>query len=84
MVKPVGGRGCKAPYATVVVRIPVDIKPQVDALVSRFRDGTDCGFDKSADLLQLIDKYKSQSKSTRDWSKANKFIDELSLLLDIK
>lgn len=84
MIKPVGGRGCKAPYETVVVRIPIDIKPQVDILVSQFRDDTDGGSDKLADLVQLVNSYKLQSKTTRDWSKANKLIDELSLLLDIK
>jgi hypothetical protein len=34
-----GGRGVKAPYQTTHVRIPVDIKPQVEALSQAFRDG---------------------------------------------
>jgi hypothetical protein len=38
MTKPVGGRGLKAPYNTTHVRIPVDIKPQVEVLVSDYRD----------------------------------------------
>jgi hypothetical protein len=34
-----GGRGVKAPYKTTHVRIPVDIKPQVEELSRAFRDG---------------------------------------------
>jgi hypothetical protein len=38
MDKPIGGRGKKAPYETTHVRIPVDLKPQVELLVEEFRD----------------------------------------------
>jgi len=38
MSKPIGGRGKKAPYETTHVRIPVDLKPQVELLVEEFRD----------------------------------------------
>jgi hypothetical protein len=38
MDKPLGGRGKKAPYETTHVRIPVDLKPQVELLVEQFRD----------------------------------------------
>lgn len=38
MSKPIGGRGNKAPYETTHVRIPVDLKPQVESLVQEFRD----------------------------------------------
>ena len=38
MTKPVGGRGLTAPYVTTHVRIPVDIKPQVEVLVSNYRN----------------------------------------------
>ena len=37
MVKPVGGRGKKAPYETTHVRVPVPIKPQVDELIECYR-----------------------------------------------
>lgn len=84
MVKPVGGRGHKASYETTVVRIPVDIKHHVDRLVDNFRDGIDGGGDRMENLVQLIQSYKLQSKSTRDWVKANKLIDELILLLEIE
>lgn len=84
MIKPVGGRGHKASYQTIVVRIPVDIKSQVDRLVDNFRDGTDGGGDRMESLIQLIQSYKLQSKPTRDWVKANKLIEELVVLLEIK
>jgi hypothetical protein len=37
MNKPVGGRGYKAPYTTTHVRVPTDIKPQVEALIDNYR-----------------------------------------------
>jgi hypothetical protein len=37
MTKPVGGRGYKAPYITTHVRVPTDIKPQVEALIDKYR-----------------------------------------------
>lgn len=39
MVKPVGGRGNKAPYESTHVRVPVPIKSQVQALIDEFREG---------------------------------------------
>lgn len=38
MVKPVGGRGNKAPYESTHVRVPVPIKAKVQALIDEFRD----------------------------------------------
>jgi hypothetical protein len=38
MNKPIGGRGRKAPYETTHVRIPVNLKTQVELLVEQFRD----------------------------------------------
>ena len=35
-----GGRGIKAPYETTHVRIPVDIKEQVEKLSQAFKEGT--------------------------------------------
>lgn len=37
MTKPVGGRGYKAPYTTTHVRVPTDIKPDVEALIDNYR-----------------------------------------------
>jgi hypothetical protein len=38
MNKPIGGRGKKAPYETTHVRIPVDLKPQIEELIENFRN----------------------------------------------
>ena len=38
MTKPIGGRGYKAPYTTTHVRVPTDIKPQVEVLIQKYRD----------------------------------------------
>lgn len=38
MNKPIGGRGKKAPYETTHVRIPVDLKAQVEKLVEDYRN----------------------------------------------
>lgn len=37
MIKPVGGRGQKAPYVTTTKRIPVDLAITVDKLVEQYR-----------------------------------------------
>ena len=84
MVKPVGGRGHKAPYTTMVIRIPVDLQERVEIMVEKFRDdletdvaGIDLDNDKISKLSRIIDKYKLISKSSRDWVKCNQLIDEL-------
>ena len=38
MTKPVGGRGNKAPYESTHVRVPLPIKPKVQALIDEFRE----------------------------------------------
>jgi vacuolar-type H+-ATPase subunit I/STV1 len=38
MVKPVGGRGLRAPYETTHVRVPIPIKASVQALIDEFRE----------------------------------------------
>jgi hypothetical protein len=38
MTKPIGGRGYKAPYTTTHVRVPTDIKPQVEVLIDNYRN----------------------------------------------
>jgi hypothetical protein len=38
MDKPIGGRGKKAPYETTHVRIPVDLKAQVEKLTEDYRN----------------------------------------------
>lgn len=83
MTKPVGGRGHKAPYRTTVVRIPIDLKLQVDELVNRFREGSleinssNNIETKTPNLKAIIERYKLNSKSSRDWVKFNQLIEEL-------
>jgi hypothetical protein len=38
MTKPVGGRGYKAPYETTHVRVPLDIKHDVEVLIDNYRN----------------------------------------------
>lgn len=88
MNKPVGGRGHKAPYQTTVVRIPIDLKLQVDELVNQFREGgleikIDKDIEKTVpDLKVIIERYKAASKSSRDWVQFNKLIGELEKEID--
>ena len=90
MNKPVGGRGHKASYRTTVVRIPIELKQRVDELVNHFREG---GLEidnhnkvetKTADLRAIIERYKLNSKSSRDWVQFNKLIRELERELEAK
>jgi hypothetical protein len=84
MSKPVGGRGHKAPYQTMTVRIPIDVKEQVEEIVERFRSGdlevakTD-GSDNNiiSQLTAIVERYKTAAKSSRDWTKCNQLIQEL-------
>jgi len=88
MNKPVGGRGYKASYQTTVVRIPVDLKLQVDELVNRFREGClEIKIDKDLkrtdpELKAIIERYKAVSKPSRDWVQFNKLIRELEHEID--
>lgn len=83
MSKPVGGRGHKAPYQTITVRIPLDIRSQVDEIAERFRaNDREIAEASSTDnlktqLLCIIEGYKAVAKSSRDWTKCNQLIQEL-------
>jgi hypothetical protein len=37
MDKPVGGRGKKAPYQTITIRVPLPIKDKVEKLIEEYR-----------------------------------------------
>lgn len=37
MVKPIGGRGKKAPYQTKTIRIPVELEGQISQLIEQYR-----------------------------------------------
>ena len=84
MSKPVGGRGHKAPYQTMTIRIPIDVKEQVEEIVERFRDSdlestqTDnSDNNRISQLTTIIERYKTAAKSSRDWTKCNQLIQEL-------
>jgi hypothetical protein len=84
MSKPVGGRGHKAPYQTMTIRIPIDVKEQVEEIVERFRTGdlestqTDNSDNNiRSQLTAIIERYKTAAKSSRDWTKCNQLIQEL-------
>ena len=84
MSKPVGGRGHKAPYQTMTIRIPIDVKQQVEEIVERFRSSnlestqTEQGdFNRISQLTAIIERYKEISKPSRDWTKCNQLIQEL-------
>jgi chorismate mutase len=83
MSKPVGGRGHKAPYQTMTIRIPIDVKQQVEEIVERFRAG-DLESAKNANsdillslLITIIERYKTVEKLSGDWTKFNQLIQEL-------
>ena len=85
MSKPVGGRGHKAPYQTMTIRIPIDVKEQVEEIVERFRSGnlelakTDSSDNnRISQLTTIIERYKAVAKLSRDWTKCNQLIQELS------
>ena len=84
MSKPVGGRGHKAPYQTMTIRIPIDVKEQVEEIVERFRDNNleSTQTDNSdnniiSQMTAIIERYKTAAKSSRDWTKCNQLIQEL-------
>ena len=84
MPKPLGGRGHKAPYQTMTIRIPIDVKEQVEEIVERFRDNNleSAQTDNSenniiSQLTAIIERYKTAAKSSRDWTKCNQLIQEL-------
>jgi hypothetical protein len=37
MTKPLGGRGKKAPYETVVIRVPIPLVPNVEQMIEDYR-----------------------------------------------
>lgn len=86
MNKPVGGRGHKAPYATATVRVPIDIKPQIDELSARFRAGNletaKSEDEKISQLITIIERYQAKSTTSRDWTQANKLIQELAAQIE--
>lgn len=65
---PKGGRGVKAPYETVVIRVPKPIESDVLELIQSYRDGSDKPVTSNLDKQQLLDtanKILSQKKSAK-------------------
>lgn len=66
MSKPLGGRGKKAPYETIQVRVPIPIKPDVEKLIEDFRNAilSDSAFTRNSNsideveqCLKLVDRF---------------------------
>lgn len=62
MDKPKGGRGKKAPYNSVTVRVPEDLKDTVEGLVSDYRQCMLEGIEVKGQSLPSIDQIKDLSK----------------------
>jgi hypothetical protein len=73
MEKPIGGRGKKAPYETTHVRIPVDLKPQVEKLVEEFRDNG-CVSSSKTTQNSLTDSDKFIQNMLQEFENKNLFI----------
>jgi hypothetical protein len=68
----------------MTIRIPIDVKQQVEEIVERFRSGdlelveTDNSErSKISQLTTIIERYKTASKPSRDWTKCNQLIQEI-------
>ena len=80
MPKSVGGRGKVASYQTTVIRVPTDLKSQVDELILNYHDNSHFEaekIDSLAVILAIVGEYKAISKLTRDWVKCNQLIADL-------
>jgi hypothetical protein len=62
MNKSRGGRGKKLPYNSVTVRIPENLKSQVEDLVSDYRQFILDGIENNNDNIPSIDEIKQLSK----------------------
>ena len=62
MDKPKGGRGKKAPYNSVTVRVPEDLKETVETLVDDYRHGRRGLTEIKSSAIPSIDDIKLLSK----------------------
>jgi hypothetical protein len=62
MNKSKGGRGKKLPYNSITVRIPENLKSQVEALVNDYRQFILDGIETNNDNIPSIDEIKQLSK----------------------
>lgn len=81
-MKPKGGRGHTAPYATVMVRTPVPLKDQVKELIERYRESISAGGDplNPPRLLEAIADAKPVDKFDKPVDKLNELDQELESL----
>jgi hypothetical protein len=77
--KPVGGRGKTAQHPTMTIRIPIGIKSEVESLGNRYRDGLETG--RWDEVIEIVQRYADNKKSTRDWTIAERMLDELLALI---
>lgn len=69
MPKPLGGRGKKAPYETVVIRVPKPIATRVEVLINQYRDIL------TSD--DAIDREQIRSLTLVSYTEASKILEEI-------
>jgi hypothetical protein len=62
MIKPKGGRGKRVPYSSVTVRVPEELKAQVEELVEAYRLFILEGIEMEQEALLPIDQAKALAK----------------------
>jgi hypothetical protein len=62
MIKPKGGRGKRVPYTSVTVRVPEELKAQVEELVEAYRLFILEGIETEQEALLPIDQAKALAK----------------------
>jgi hypothetical protein len=77
--RPVGGRGKVAQHPTTVVRVPIAMKESIEESVMRYRDGIKTT--QLSDIIEVVQRYADNKKETRDWTVANRLLDELLSLI---
>jgi hypothetical protein len=89
-IKPKGGRGKKAPYTTIQMRVPLEIKDDVNTLIESYRvralTGNSMEAVQGQDLVKnFLESWKaksdSQSPTNQRWQWAREMIQELEGIL---
>lgn len=69
--KPLGGRGKKAPYETVIMRVPVPLVPQLEEIIDNYRNEVVAGIPVTQklkdrdDVIQEVKKILKFKKSAK-------------------
>ena len=80
---PVGGRGHKVPYKTMVMRIPEPCWEQINDFVMEYRKTLNvlrfpsAPAQKLDEIAEIIEEYKKESKTNRDWKKCTQLIQDI-------